>query len=94
MGTSYHCVRITEWHDFTTPGAQEVALRQLRGPGDVLWYASPCTGGCPWQRLHLHRGVPATVAKIRAHWALMRRLWDAFERVATIAEQRGATVII
>ena len=94
MGRDFNCTRITELHDFASTKGQQMALDRLRGPGDVLWYASPCTGGCSWQRLHLWRGRPSTVAKITAHRELMRRLWTAFEHVAAIAEERGATVII
>eukprot|EP00972_Heterocapsa_arctica_P045771 6754928-Heterocapsa_arctica.AAC.1 len=37
---------------------------------------------------------PATVKKIEAHWALFRRLWAAFEKIAIPVIKRGASVFI
>ena len=94
MAKDFICTRITEADDFTTREGQQIALDRLRGPGDVLWYSAPCTGGCSFQRINLARGNDSTIEKITAHRLLFRRLWNAFERVATIAMKRGATIVV
>ena len=46
-----------------------------------------------WQYINLKRG-PNTVARIKLHWKLFRRLWRAFEVVAEHALGVGARVFI
>lgn len=94
MKDQYRHVRITRDDDFNSPHTLELVAKLLRGPGDVLWYSSPCTGGCPFLRYHLSRGNPETVRKIEEHWKLYRRLWKSFVSVARQAIGRGATVVI
>ena len=48
-------VCITEADDLRSDFGAQKALRELRGPGDVLWHSQPCTGGCPWQKINIKR---------------------------------------
>ena len=42
-----------------------------------LWSSTPCTGGCPYQRLHA-RSLTYRRGRLAQHWRLHRRLWKAF----------------
>eukprot|EP00972_Heterocapsa_arctica_P078752 11612255-Heterocapsa_arctica.AAC.1 len=37
---------------------------------------------------------PATVAKIKSHWVVFRKLWSVFETVAIPAIARGASIFV
>ena len=79
--------------DFASKDGISKCIQHLIGPSDTLWFSAPCTGGSTWQFINLRRG-PETVAKIRLHWKLFKRLWNAFERVASHALSVGARVLI
>ena len=68
-------------------------MLNLQGPSDSFWFSAPCTGGSTWQYINLTRG-PETVAKIKLHWKLFKRLWAAFEVVAEHALSVGARVFV
>ena len=40
---------ITEEDDFTNVNTVTYVIRQIKGPGDIFFYCSPCTGGSTWQ---------------------------------------------
>ncbi len=86
-------VPITKDDDFSSEAGILKCIQHLNGPSDSLWFSAPCTGGSTWQYINLRRG-PETVAKIKLHWKLFRRLWAAFEIVASHALQVGARVFI
>ena len=68
-------------------------IEHLKSAADTLWFSAPCTGGSSWQYLNLKRG-PNTVAKVKLHWRLFKRLWTAFEIVASHALSIGARVFV
>ena len=51
---------------------------QIRKKGYVfLWASTPCTGGCPYQRLHARDPVYRR-GRLAQHWRLHRKLWKTF----------------
>ena len=86
-------IPITEKIDFGSAEGIQHAISNIKGPKDWLWYSSPCTGGSLWQRINVLKGG-ATEIKIRYHCKLMKRLWKAFEVVASHALSVGARVFI
>ena len=86
-------VPITKDDDFASDAGMRKCVQNITGPSDTLWFSAPCTGGSTWQFINLKRG-PETVAKIKLHWKLFKRLWAAFELVATHALNVGARVFV
>ena len=86
-------VPITKDDDFASVAGMQKCMQHLRGPTDTLWFSAPCTGGSTWQFINLKRG-PETVAKVKLHWKLFKRLWAAFEVVAEHALSVGARAFI
>ena len=64
----------------------------LRNNG-AIWYSSPCTGGSSWQHINMTKGHK-TREKIKEHWALFHKLWNAFEKIAAVAIAQGMPVFI
>ena len=55
-----------------------IRARQIRRKGYVfLWASTPCTGGCPYQRLQARDPVYRR-GRLAQHWKLHRRLWKTF----------------
>jgi hypothetical protein len=76
-------IRLTIDDDLRTPEGLEVALDIVKScpiGRTLLWSAMPRTGGSPWQRLNIAQGKG--LAKITAHWADFRALWQNFDLVA------------
>ena len=44
---------ITKEFDFTNVSTVKYVIKQIKGPVDIFFYCSPCTGGSTWQRLKL-----------------------------------------
>ena len=86
-------VPITKDDDFVSEAGIRKCISDLLGPRDTLRFSAPCTGGSTWQFINLKRG-PETVAKIKLHWKLFKRLWVAFEIVVSHALSVGAKVFI
>jgi hypothetical protein len=86
-------VPITRDDDFASDSGMRKCVEHLKSAADTLWFSAPCTGGSTWQYINLKKG-PQTVAKIRLHWRLFKRLWSAFEIVASHALSVGARVFI
>jgi len=86
-------VPITKDDDFASSSGMRKCIENIKGPADTLWFSAPCTGGSTWQFINLRRG-PETVAKIKLHWKLFKRLWAAFEVVAEHALGVGARVFV
>ena len=43
-------IEVTQETDFTDQRTVNDVIRKLKGPGDVFFYCSPCTGGSAWQK--------------------------------------------
>ena len=55
-----------------------ICALQVRRKGYVfLWASTPCTGGCPYQRLHARDPVYRR-GRLAQHWRLHRKLWKTF----------------
>ena len=55
-----------------------ICALQIRRKGYVfLWASTPCTGGCPYQRLHARNPVYRR-GRLAQHWRLHRKLWKTF----------------
>ena len=97
-GKDMKIVDIMKEDDFTNANTVKGVIRQIRGPGDIFFYCSPCTGGSTWQRLNLElakrKGWNNTIVKIIDHWDLHWRLWDSFEQVVKHRRRVGATVLL
>ena len=72
----------------------DLALRQLRGPGDVLWMSLPCTGGRLRRQTARSHASPSGTARTQALREQHGRLRNAVEHVAGPAHCRGCTVIM
>eukprot|EP00974_Lingulodinium_polyedra_P069251 6704357-Lingulodinium_polyedra.AAC.1 len=76
---------ITTEDDFTVPAICDQVMEKLTGPCDALFYSSPCTGGCPWQRINrakaVSRGCVDLIQKLDEHVNLHRRLWSPFHDI-------------
>ena len=94
LASAFRCTRIGVEEDFASQFGMDLALRQLRGPGDVLWISTPCTGGSPFQKIARRRASPSGTARMRALQVQHDRLWNAVEHVASVARCRGCTVIV
>ena len=46
-------IDITRDEDFTRRETVDSVIQSIRGPGDIFFFYSPCTGGSIWQRLNL-----------------------------------------
>ena len=66
----------------------------IRGPRDVLWNSSPCTGGSAIQQLNIAQWGERALKKIAEHYKLFKKLWVAFEGVAEHAISFGAAVVV
>ena len=82
-------VPISRDDDFASTAGIQKCIQHINGPSDTLWFSAPCTGGSTWIFINLKRG-PETVAKIKLHWKLFKRLWAAFEVVAEHTLSVGA----
>ena len=55
-----------------------ICAMQIRRKGYVfLWASTPCTGGCPYQRLHARDPVYRR-GRLAQRWRLHRKLWKNF----------------
>jgi hypothetical protein len=86
-------VPITKDDDFASDSGMRKFIEHLKSAAETLWFLAPCTGGSSWQYLNLKRG-PKTVAKIRLHWRLFKRLWAGFDIAVSHALSIGARVFI
>ena len=48
----------------------------------VLWSTTPCTGGSPWQRKHLHHN-PQHQEHLQALFTVHRKLWKSWLKLNT-----------
>jgi hypothetical protein len=76
---------LTEKEDMSTKEGLAYALKQVKRYADsgfniLLWGATPCTGGSPWQSFNIK--IPGVAAKIMRHIALYRKLFANFSILA------------
>ena len=55
-----------------------IANAMERGVKIFLWSATPCTGGCPYQKLHLQKQGQAYKGHLNALWTCHKQLWQNF----------------
>ena len=71
MSRTWEVLNVTKECDFTDPSMLRKIKTRLRGPGDVLFYSSPCTGGCPWHRITLARSDQTSVFPQWPGWRII-----------------------
>ena len=62
-------IDVTKEDDFASGSTLNKVLANLRGPGDMFFYCSPCTGGSAWQHINLAKAVTN-----RWHHSMLRLL--------------------
>eukprot|EP00969_Alexandrium_andersonii_P219226 9682197-Alexandrium_andersonii.AAC.1 len=76
---SQHVVYVTEYEDFSDAATVAVAMRSIRGAGDVFFYSSPRAGGSSWQRINSARALRTQnlsyAQKLVAHYDLHWKPW-------------------
>ena len=77
MDTSFHLELITEDDDLLSRYGNAKWRRCLRSSEDCVFFAGPCTGGSPWNRLN-KRVSNATAHMIHAKARLYWKLWEEF----------------
>ena len=77
MDTSFHLELITEDDDLLSRYGSAKWRRCLRSNKDCVFFAGPCTGGSPWNRLN-KRVCNATAHMIHAKARLYWKLWEEF----------------
>ena len=76
----FHVVPITEDDDMLSPYGINKARRCLRTKLDSVFFAGPCTGGSPWNRIN--RWVSeATTQLIEAKKQIVWAMWEVFTSV-------------
>ena len=55
-----------------------IASALERGVCVFLWSSTPCTGGCPYQRMHLQKQGSAYKGHLNGLWDCHKRLWSNF----------------
>ena len=77
MDTSFHLELITEDDDLLSRYGSAKWRRCLRSNKDCVFFAGPCTGGSPWNRLNKRVSI-ATAHVIHAKARLYWKLWEEF----------------
>ena len=77
MDTSFHLELITEDDDLLSRYGSAKWRRCLRSNKDCVFFAGPCTGGSPWNRLNKRVSI-ATAHMIHAKARLYWKLWEEF----------------
>ena len=72
-----HVVTITEDDNLMSNYGRAKWRRCIRGPSDCVFFAGPCTGGSPWNRLNKNVSE-VTVHNIRMKALLYWELWEEF----------------
>ncbi|CAE7675304.1 RE1 [Symbiodinium sp. CCMP2592] len=88
LPTSYGTLFIEFWEvDGTSPETVERLMSAMDvarslGMKVVLWSSTPCTGGSPWQRKHLHHN-PQHQEHLQALFTVHRKLWKSWLKLNT-----------
>lgn len=72
-----HLETLTEDDDLLSPYGKAKWKRRVRTELDSVFFAGPCTGGSPWNRLNMLRRE-STAHLIRMKASLFWRLWEEF----------------
>jgi hypothetical protein len=84
--------RVTQKHDRTSPEGIAYTYDAVSCPNTGFWLSLPCTGGSAWQ--HVSRLRPGGEARLRVHYRLFRKLWNACVPIAEFVLANGGTVSI
>ena len=89
----FHVVPITEDDDMLSPYGINKARRCLRTKLDSVFFAGPCTGGSPWNRIN--RWVSeATTQLIEAKKQIFWAMWEVFASVLSELINMGSPALL
>ena len=89
----FHVVPITEDDDMLSPHGISKARRCLRTKLDSVFFAGPCTGGSPWNRIN--RWVSeATTQLIEAKKQIFWAMWEVFASVLSELINMGSPALL
>ena len=89
----FHVVPITEDDDMLSPYGISKARRCLRTKLDSVFFAGPCTGGSPWNRIN--RWVSeATTQLIEAKKQIFWAMWEVFASVLSEIINMGSPALL
>ena len=89
----FHVVPITEDDDVLSPYGISKARRCLRTKLDSVFFAGPCTGGSPWNRIN--RWVSeATTQLIEAKKQIFWAMWEVFASVLSELINMGSPALL
>ena len=89
----FHVVPITEDDDMLSPYGISKARRCLRTKLDSVFFAGPCTGGSPWNRIN--RWVSeATTQLIEAKKQIFWAMWEVFASVLSELINMGSPALL
>ena len=89
----FHVVPITEDDDMLSPYGISKARRCLRTKLDSVFFAGPCTGGSPWNRINRWVSEATTQlieAKKQTFWAM----WEVFASVLSELINMGSPALL
>ena len=86
-----HVLTVTASDDGTKKETCEDLLRVFkeardRGPRVFFWSSTPCTGGCPYQRLNLSRYGTEYQKHLDGLWAVHRKLWAVVKIMSNLSD--------
>ena len=89
----FHAVPITEDDDMLSPYGISKARRCLRTKLDSVFFAGPCTGGSPWNRIN--RWVSeATTQLIEAKKQIFWAMWEVFASLLSELINMGSPALL
>ena len=89
----FHVVPITEDDDMLSPYGISKARRCLRTKLDSVFFAGPCTGGSPWNRIN--RWVSeATTQLIEAKKQIFWAMWEVFASMLSELINMGSPALL
>ena len=89
----FHVVPLTEDDDMLSPYGISKARRCLRTKLDSVFFAGPCTGGSPWNRIN--RWVSeATTQLIEAKKQIFWAMWEVFASVLSELINMGSPALL
>ena len=86
-----HVLTVTASDDGTRKGTYEALLevfREARNRGlrVFFWSSTPCTGGCPYQRLNLNRYGTEYQKHLDGLWTVHRKLWSVVKIMCNLSD--------
>ena len=94
-----HVLTVTASDDGTKKGTYEVLLevfREARNRGlrVFFWSSTPCTGGCPYQRLNLNRYGTEYQKHLDGLWSVHRKLWSVVKTMCAKQELKWPELLL